>query len=494
MIGIFLIAAPTVSLAQEDASIDEKNNIEAQTAGLPLRLKAYFLLKLSDSVASPASREALIRQAYDFAKFAEASYPLYIGLPNLTTHYMRPREDVELDRDVIRLNAVERLTAINADGAVALLEEVVPEVGRVSACETVLLPDTGAYYSRIAKLSKTLFSRTRSGPQRKMAYLARLYGQAESSLQIPGLIELTLVLAADEAELHSMTISLSAVLGRVRDGDPAFTAATSTAELSNRIGALVRRLEEKQLPTDDFLSAYRGYLIANTGRRCRNLMFHDRTIGMLPGWAPIPAYNELIEGASKTNPRRTPKAALIRPEDIRLERYPSHAAPTESVLSTSAAMELRIAIGALSDEIGIATSQGERTEQMRNLLTRVERYLSEQQAASSPFVQLVEASYFYRKLLELADDGFLQEKIAENYTRQLVRLWDAENVGNAAFLHLRELVSRCWAQRDAESARTRIDHGVAIGSSGGSGQTSSLLSLLLKLRGSRECRESADKG
>lgn len=448
--------------------------MEAQTSGLPLPLQAYFLLKRSTGAASPATREALARRAFDLAAFAPAQYPLNIGPPDLTAEYLRPHEDMELDRDVIRLDAVEQLAPLNPEVARSLLEQIVPVVAPSSECRTVRFPDTRAYYRRVAKLAKTLFPPEDDGPQRKLAYWTRLIGAAQSSLQIPPLAESALELAADDAELRSMAVSLAAVLERTREGDPAFTAAVSAAELAKRMGALVRRLNERLLPVDDLLAAYRGYLIANAGRRCRSLLFHDRTIGRMPGWAPIPAFNDLVKRLSNADVRRTSTALLIRPEDIRPSVRPTADVPTAPVLSKKVAVDLRIAITTLSDEAP--------AEQVQTLLGHIENYLSEQQASAPPLVQLVEASHFYRTLLERVSDEGLQRRIAENYASHLAHLWDAEGVGNGPFLCLRKLVGRSWPAKDAETARRRIREGAVRGARGGAAPFLQILTLLSHLK------------
>lgn len=452
--------------------------LKAQVYSLPPQLSGYFLSRISEQARDKQEKLQFLRDAVAYARLSSPYDYVVVGSPTTSVQQSLGGERGGLEGLTVQLSAIEALASVEPSEAFDLLENlIVPPTGAID-CDTVLVPNVGKQIARAYSVANILAPRVKNGADRRRRFLFRLLSSAESSLEIPAM----LLIAADDhwSDAESLAVEglIAALLGRMADGDPAFTIAAAFNDMSRRMVMFLKGIARRSHSTDAVLTAYREYLLKNRVRRCANSMFYERQVlNRVPSGHPVKTFNSMISdegfsflGATRKNLRPIEADAFgtIASTGARQKQ--------ELILDTADGRELANALGELLEKPAPT-----KAKEVDEFLQRCMLYLKESPRTSqSPLQAVAEVGYFFERVLQLSLSPNTIAEVSELFVAELARLWDRGGVDEIAMLYLKDLFSTCSRGNGTTIDRSVLDArrtGAEQGARGAPGTVVTLVSL-----------------
>ncbi|MEO8027270.1 MAG: hypothetical protein ABI823_12395 [Bryobacteraceae bacterium] len=291
---LVLVALAGTAAAQKGKpsarAIDPFDAVLAETRGAPPEIAATTLRLLLETPRLTSLRRSEIVEALLLASdLVGDRYPQQFFANPANSQELLAFSRLPVDRLSIRCLVIRNLASRDLALTRRVIGESLPSSIPRATCRSPLLSNPTEFYVTISGVLKDLFTPEDRHLARDVQFVMDLITRAESSTQLPGLIDLIRHFETDAAQKRLLCSALAAKLGEIRDGDPAFTFA-AVGGVGVKMRDLMRSSDLAAI-NPELLASYRNYLVANSqAERCAGRLF--RSTGTPWDW--FAQFNDLV--------------------------------------------------------------------------------------------------------------------------------------------------------------------------------------------------------
>lgn len=262
--------------SKSDNSKEEKKSAKIETfityaQSVPAEFSADLLIRLVESgeIKERKRRQDLLIEAFYTA--AKAKQPLKLaalpgGAVDSRLGYRANAFRLGLDSLSLQSRAINALLLLNKKKARQLFDEIKLKVNPLD-CEDTLAYDLDSFFEMTLAIAQTAFNTEETQRGEHIYFVENSISKINSSNQIQPAVKLLISLKTSNLELARLGHAFSTALAKIPTDDRSFSAPWNSTLSS--IDGLVSKFNQRGLPSDEIIEAYRTYLINQlTGQRC----------------------------------------------------------------------------------------------------------------------------------------------------------------------------------------------------------------------------------
>lgn len=266
-------------------------NVVAGAYYVPAEFGADVLTRLARSgkVADRQWKQELLEEAFRLAANAQLKVRKRdAALPGHSVDtpagYLSHAYDRKLDALSLRGGVVRAMLGLNKRRARELFSEIDPKLPLLAlSCEDSLVYELSDFYDLLAVVVKTTFSAEEVSQGEHLRFILPHVQNISSAAQVAPLIKSILSFRLVPDELNHVGGQLVKNLKDIPEDDRSFSYSMSRGDAARAIYDLVLVYKQAGLPSQEFLPAFRGYVLRNLqARRCADNAGAAGAEGALP--------------------------------------------------------------------------------------------------------------------------------------------------------------------------------------------------------------------
>ena len=263
--------------AQSIVTTVSVDDFVARVSSAPPEIATDLLIRTAESklIKDKQKKINLLQDAFVRSSDVQKKIRMkrWTGLVDTPSGYLSAAYDLKLDELSLKTRVVNAMLNLDSERAGTLFSEIPRLEVKPLSCSDVLTYDVSAFYETLGRVADKAFTSREKTEGSSIRFIQSYLKDVASPAELPSTLDMIVNLRLSTSELNLLQPDLISAFKRIQNDPRSFAVSMTSGRLANSFERLLATFRELDFPTQQLMSSFRDYVLAQLStRQCADML------------------------------------------------------------------------------------------------------------------------------------------------------------------------------------------------------------------------------